>query len=479
MIPISIANGFYKSDSLPVSSQVCINFYPVINEKPALSEVSLFGIPGIVQKLTTGSAITDANRGAAKLADVPYVVNGAALYRIESDYTYTSLGTISGSGRVSMANNGTQLFILVPGGTGYIYTISGGLVTISDVDFTANGNPQHVVFIDGYFICSTDTKKFIMSSINDGTAWNALDYGTAEADPDVITAPIVLNNQLYMIGSKTGEAFANTALGADFPFIRTGTFFWKGSTSPFSIINVNSSVIFVGSSEGESPAVWQYAGGAPTKISTTPIDTLLQRLTQDEIADIFAWSYAQNGAYFVGLTLPDTCIVYDLSSGIWHERKSLVTYADGSEEITRYRVNSIVQAYGVLLCGDYQDGRIGSLDIDTYSEYDEHIIRRVSTQPFQNQGNSFFVPRLEIVMESGVGNAVDTDPQISMQRTMDGHTWTDFRDRSIGAVGRYDTRQIWYKNGRAARFEAFAFEMSAKVKAVIVQLFAEIVPGYK
>ena len=78
-------------------------------------------------------------------------------------FNNVSLGTIPGTDRVSMADNGKQLMVLIPGGNGYIIDESAGTVfqQITDGDFTANGAPQLVVFVDSFFVVTTDTKKFI------------------------------------------------------------------------------------------------------------------------------------------------------------------------------------------------------------------------------------------------------------------------------------------------------------------------------
>ena len=487
-VVLPIANGFYRSESLPVSAQDCVNLYPHVLESAGLNSEILFGCPGIEQLATSGAVAADLNRGAIKLGDVPYFVNGSELCRLNADFSIDVIGTIDGRGLVSMASNGVQILIIVsgipgvPDVKGYTFTDVGGdfLNEVVDVDFFANGNPQHVRYVDGYFLVTTDTKKFIISALNDGSSWNALDVGTAESDPDVVMVPEILNNQPYIFGTETTEAFSNQPVGADFPFVRTGTFLDKGTKAPFSVIKAQSQIYFVGGGKGESPAVYQYGGGAQAqKISTEGIDSILQRLTDDELADIFAWTYAQKGFYFVGFTLPSTTIVYDTRIGRWHERKSFVTFQDGTTSYTRWRVNSIVQAYGKLIVGDMVDGRIGSVDIDIYDEYGAEIRRRVSTQPFQNNMTSFRVPMIELTMESGVGNADDADPQVTMSRSIDGRTWTDPRARSVGAIGEFFKRQIWRRLGRASRFEMFAFEVSARVKVVIIQLVAEIMPGWK
>ena len=472
---LPIANGFYMADSLPISAQECTNWYPNIVQAAALSQETLYGTPG-VDLLGTSGDVKQVNRGAHSLNGVPYFVNGDSLYRLESDKTtMTSLGTISGDGRVSMADNGTQLFILVPGGEGFIFTIDPDtLTTITDVDFTANGNPQYVVFIDGYFALTTDTKKFIVSALNDGLSYNALDFGSAESDPDDVVAPIVFRNQLFIAGTQTLEGFQNIG-GADFPFQRTGLFIQKGVSAPFTIINASDTFLFIGGGVNESPAIWMMQGNSVVKVSTTAIDGLLQSFTADEIAASFAWSYAQKGAYFVGFSLPTTTLVFDTVSGKWHERKSQITDAMGATETARFRANSVVTGHGTTLVGDSIDGRVGQLDPNTYTEYGNPIVRRVASQPFQNNMRALFVPSMELTMEAGVGNTDAIDPVVRMDRSSDGgKTFGYDRSRRMGKKGDYTRRTIWRRVGRAARFEVFRFTLSDPVKPVIIQLTANV-----
>lgn len=478
-MPVSqlpIANGFYVSDSLPISAQECTNWYPNIVQGPALAQETLFGTEGISQVSYTG-ILDSQNRGSHEMSGKPYFVNGERLYRLDKSgdvYTLVFINEIEGTARVSMADNGTQLMILVPGGKGYIYNhVTDIFSEITDTDFTANGAPQFVVFIDGYFLVTTDSKKFIVSSINNGLAYNALDFGTAESDPDDIVAPIVYKNQLFISGGQTFEAFQNIG-GADFPFQRTGLFFQKGCYSPYSLVNTQDTFMWVGGGENESPAIYAMSGNSTSKISTTAIDSILSGLSESQVAAIYSWAYANKGAYFIGFALPGTTLVYDTTSQRWHERKSVIESTLGA-----YRVASIVKAYNTILCGDVVDGRIGRLSADIYTEYETNIIRRVATQPFQNNMQSVFFPSLELTIESGVGNAAVVDPQIVLERSKDGKTWSDPIARSIGKIGEYTRRAIWRRNGRASRFEVFRFTLTDAVKPVIIQLTANMIGGDK
>ena len=162
-VNLPISNGFYVSDSLPISAQECTNWYVNIPQtEGALSQGNLFGCAGLSQIQTTGLT-NQVNRGMHVKAGKPYFLNGESLVRLDRSFdsegqevfTHEHIGTIPGDERVSMADNGKELMVLVPGGKGYIIDETAGtpFLEITAPGFTANGNPQQVVFIDSYFVC--------------------------------------------------------------------------------------------------------------------------------------------------------------------------------------------------------------------------------------------------------------------------------------------------------------------------------------
>lgn len=486
-VELPITGGYYISRSLPISAQECKNLYVHINQGGGLAEESLYGTPGANQLATSGD-VTETNRGAHVKDDLPYFVNGNTLYVLNrtldalsvEQFSFAALGTIEGEGRVSMADNGTQLCVLVPGGKGYIYNEAAGtpFQEIVDADFTANGAPQQVVYIDGFFLFTTDEKKFIVSALNDGLSYNALDFGTAEADPDKIVAPVVSRNQLFICGAETIESFQNIGgsvnVGAGFPFQRLeGGGFSIGIFSPFSLVSVSNNFMFIGGATNEAPSVYIFTGADVLVVSTDAINVLLEALTADQLENVFALTYSEGSARFVAWTLPTTTIVYDLTSKRWHERKSFDIVDDVSSEF-RWRANSAIKAYGRILVGDNQDGRVGEIDLDILDEYGQNILRAIATLPFSNRGERILVPSIELTIESGVGNSTDPDPVISMDRSKNGKTFSDKRTRKAGRVGESDSRAIWRRNGRASRFEVFRWTMSDKVKWVLIKMEADI-----
>ncbi len=471
---LPITNGFYISDSLPISHQQCTNFFPSTVQTQGLAPEVLLGIPGLIQLATSGT-VAEENRGSWVKNGVPYFVNGSKLYVLNravdaagvETFTLGELGTIAGTGRVWMSSNDTQLLILVPGGKGYIYNENAGtpFLEITDADFTANGNPLTVRFVDGYFLLTTDEKKVIVSALNNGMLYDALDFASAESDPDEIVASVVAGNQVYVLGSITTEGFQNIG-GSGFPFQRNNVFLDKGCVAPFAIVNTNQTFIMIGAGKDESPAIWRFTGNNYRKISTVAIDKLLAEASDTELAEAFAWYYATKGAFFAGFNFSGRTVVFDLATEKWHERKSTVLDTQDA-----WRVSSLVSAYGRTLVGDRVDGRIGSLESDVYTEYDEEIIRVFTTQPFADR-EGFMIPVLELTMEAGVGNAAVPDPEVSLAISTDAKTFSMERTRKIGKLGVYKQRTIWNRNGRIPRYGVLLFRLSDPVKAVVIKLEA-------
>lgn len=137
-------------------------------------------------------------------------------------------------------------------------------------------------------------------------------------------------------------------------------------------------------------------------------------------------------------------------------------------------MNSLCQAYGGIYVGDSQDGRIGQLSPDIYTEYDNAIISTWITQPFSNQGQFFSVPQLELTCESGVGTSEELDPQIRLSWSKDGRNFSDERQRSLGKVGEYLRRAIWRRLGGFSRLAVIKLVISDNCKKMILKIEADI-----
>jgi len=488
---IPIGGSFYKSDSLPIAAQECSNLYLNIPETTSTTTRSLFATPGIELATTAGTS-NQFNRGSHTFLGVPYFVQGEDLYRIDRTivngvavYTAVQVNAsvpLPGTERVIIADNGPsgaaggQMCIVLPdsGSTNaYIYDTTNALVQITDGDF--DGPVSSVRFVDGYFLFTkTDGQTFFISDLRAGTAYNALDFATAEADPDNIVSAFILHNEVFIFGQQTIQPFQNSG-GAGFPFTSVqGGIQRKGLKSIYAVDEVNDYMVFLGGAVAETPAIWVTDGGRPDKLSTTAIDNELSRYSDTTISSCFTWKYSQAGSQFIAFTFPgETCFVYDFTAKEWHTRES----ADDDGNILPCRISSIVDVYGVLMVGDILSNKIGVLDRDTYTEFSNYIPRRFVTPQLDNEGQPFVVDALELVCETGTGASTGqgSDPTINLSySTNGGRSFNNQMPRSTGALGEYDQRVIWSSLGRVNREVCFKFEASDPVKWVFLKVEAVI-----
>lgn len=472
---VEIATGFYQSDSLPFAAQRCVNWHPIVPQAAALDQRALFDVLGTSTVTTSGDTVSGFNRGSQTVNEIPYFVNGQNLYSLSAANVVADLGTIQGTSRVSMANNGQYIVIVVPGVTAYVYDNVGLTLTeISDGDFLTSDT---VSFKDGYFVfTSSDGASFFISNLNQPLVYDALDFGSAEIRPDKIVASHVNHNELFVAGTETIELFQNIG-GADFPLQRVpGGNISKGVFAKHSLIDFDNSFVFIGGGVNEQAAIWKVSGASSVqKISTSAIDNAIQEFSKDEIADAYAMSYAYGGNYYVAFTLTSTTIpsktfVFDATTSAlsgeqtWHERQSGV-------DDDKWRVTAIVTAFGKLLVGDSEDGRIGELSKDVHDEYGDPIFRKKTSQPFASDNLPIFAGELQLTMESGVGLNSGLDPMIQLRVSDNGaRTWSNGWLRSYGKIGNYQVLPTWRRQGRIPRHRVLEFTTSSKVKANLLRL---------
>jgi len=471
-ITLPITGGFYQSESLPISAQRCINWIPsIVQTANAAQNEVLFPTPGQKSFVT----LVGANRGSHEMAEIAFEVNGNTLFQVNEDKTTVSIGTIEGTGRVSMADNGTKLVIVVPGGRAYVYDGT-TLDQITDADYILSDT---VSYKDGFFVfTASDGSVFFNSELNNPSSIRGLDFGTAEIDPDRIVASHVTHNDLFVIGTKTIEPFQNIG-GADFPFQRIeGANIQKGAHAKFSIIGLDETFAFVGGGENEKSAIYQVVSrSAVQKISTPAIDNAIQDYTADEISNCFAMSYFERGNQLAIFTfessrIPSRTFAYNATTSkilgipIWFEFQSGVSN-------NRWNISSIVLVYGKLLAGT-TTGQIVELDNKTFDDLGSPILRQVTTLTVSDDEEPFFIPKIILWLESGVGTTTGqgSDPSVSMDFADDGENFGNDRLRKIGKIGKRGQQTEWRRNGRIPVFRVFRFTITAPIKAVVRKLQA-------
>lgn len=462
MYNLPVTSGFYVSEIPTVSDKTCLNWIPITIQTQGLAQEALLDRKGLTQFAT----LSGEHRGAIDFNGVYITVNGTTVSSIDSSGTVTTIsGSITGSGRLSMAKNDDYVVFVNNLGEGFYYDAS-TVTKITDSDFLSAST---VCFIDGYFVFSAlDGTRFFLSDINDPSTFSALDRSTAEERPDPIVAVYNYRNTLHVLGTETIEKYNNIG-GISFPFQRiNGASNSVGCYSKFSPIEVENSFAFIGGGQNEGAQVYVMSGGSAQAISTPAIDLVLQKFTSAELADAYTMVYQQNGQHLLLITIEsdvidDRTLGYNIISGKWFELSS------GSGA---WRGKSIIKLYDKFLVGD-DANRVGYID-SVYTDYGSTYFREVATQPFLSQeGENFKIGKIEVWVESGVGSAT-VDPQLMMDYSETlGRTWGTETSRGLGKVGQYNNRLVWRKQGFSTRDRVYRFKYADAYKCNLMKLTAK------
>jgi hypothetical protein len=439
-----------RSDSTPISVERLINFYPRIEGDRAKGKLTLRGTPGLKAFASAGSGPI---RGTHNMLGVAYFVSGPDLYTVSSTGNATLIGGVGSAGNVTMSDNGAQLTI-ISGTAGYTYTVATDtLAVISDADFPAASS---VTFLDLYTIVGKDSSgEFYISTALDSTEWDALDFATAEALPDNIVRVYANKGQLWLFGEDSTEVWFNS--GASFPFTRmSGGRIDRGCLAKLSVAEEDNSLFWLGNDK----TVYRANGFTPQRISTHAVEEAIESYATPQDGE--AWTYTMAGHKFYALSFSEGTWVYDIATGLWHERQST--------DKKRWRASAGIEVYGKVLCGDFETGNIYELDADTYDENGADLIATAISEPFYGEGQYVRMPRLQLEFETGVGltTGQGSDPQVMLQFTDDGgKTWSNEKWRSLGKIGKYKSRVVWNRLG-AFKERSLKISISDPVKRVLI-----------
>lgn len=456
---IPFASQSYRSESLPLSAQRCVNLFPEIQPPGAKVPLALFGTPGLKLHANVGTGpvrgMLRMDCGCAPGSGDLYIVSGNSLYRLSSNGDVLNMGGIPGVGFVQMSTNGTQIAILAGTGENDLYIATRTTLTqVTDADYPGASS---VTFLDGFFVFTEpDSGRFFISGSYDGTTFDALEFATAEGDPDNLVGCIVDHRELWLFGDKTTEVWYNSG-ATDFPFERvSGAYIERGTIALRSIVKLDNSVIWV----GDDRVVYRADGYTPRRISTHAIENVLSEYRG--LGDLIAFAYTQNGHAFYVLKKPDEfTFVYDVATDFWHERES--------HDRVDYRVSTFETAFNHLLVGDDRNGNIYELDLHFYTENGETFVSRAAGPPLWAEGETAIANTLIIGFEPGVGltTGQGSDPKAMLRWSDDGgKTWSNEKWRSIGPKGHYKRRAKWDRMGQF-RMRVYEVAISDPIKRVI------------
>jgi hypothetical protein len=466
-----ILGSSYVARSVNAADNRMVNLFPEIVPEGGKEPAFLQRAPGLRLLATIGNGPI---RGMWSFGGKAYVVSGASLYLMNTDYSATLLGTVSGVGPVSMADNGTQLFVAC-NGPSYIYNSQTSVFQqITDPDFPG---AMTVSYLDGYFVfIEPNSQKVWVTSLLEGTQIDPLDFASAEGSPDNLVSSIVDHREVWLFGTNSVEVWYDAGL-SDFPLTRIqGAYNEIGCAATFSVAKLDNALFWLGADARGNGIVYRANGYTGQRVSTHAVEWQIQQY--GTISDAVAYTYQQDGHAFYVLSFPtaDATWVYDVSTNAWHERAG---FSDG--QFVRHRSNCQVNFNGEIIVGDYETGALYAFDLEVYDDNGstQKWLRSWRALPTgQNNLMRTAHHSLQLDCQTGVGlvSGQGSDPEVTLRWSDDGgHTWSSEHWRKMGKIGEYGYRTLWRRLGMTTKLRDRVYELSGTDPVKIYITGAELI----
>lgn len=387
--PFDVVGGAYSDDTRPWTVQDTVNYLVVNAERPGgRSNKMLRGVPGLV---TFSASMPESSvRGLYVAEGRLFAVVGTTLYRIATDGSATSLGTIPGVGRCVFTHNqvsGGNQVVIGNGQSGYVFdTTDDTLAQITDEGFPGF---RSVDFADQYIIGVEPFGRYwFHSDLADATSYSTLDRAEAEKAPDRIMQAIATGGDILVLSERTLQFFYDTGAATGTWANRQGAEQEIGAASPWTACRLDNTVYWL----GNDGSVYRLNGYVPQRISTHALEQAISRCT---LSDAYAFTFEDNGHKCYLLTFPDgQTWCFDAATQEWTRRESY--------GFNRWRISALVKWRGKWIAGDFINGKLYQLDWRVQQEAGEPLERRRITGVLHDDQNRMIVNAVEFVFDTGM-----------------------------------------------------------------------------
>jgi hypothetical protein len=427
MTDIALGLGAYNRGNGLLPEVKCINLFAE-ETRSSSRGVALLQRPAL-------SAFTSAGNGPCRgLYRRAGVLNGdflhlsgANLYRVTEAGAATLLGEIPGFGRVSIAGSGA--YAVIANNTGGYYTDGSTVTALSVPDLSGISS---VDYLDGYFLfIYTSTEQFGWTAIG-GITIDALDFASAEQSPDALVCLRVLGDEVWLIGKESTEVWVPTG-NADLPFQRVnGRVFPKGCINRDTVAVLDNTLFWVGNDH-----IVYRAAEVPTRVSTNSIE---ERIRNGDKSTLRAWCFPWDGHLFYALTIGGQgTFVFDVSTGQWCE------FTSYNRAVWRAHLGAVTEDY--VLAGDDETGQLWKMSDAVFLDGTDPI-QWEATAGVAVGGGRPMCHNLHVDISKGTAPVSQTDHYLEKRHSDDGgRTFTDWHANSLGALGEYETRVTYRREG--------------------------------
>ena len=476
-IPIPLES--YQHPSPPLSSKRLLNLLAEQEPTDARSQAILRSTPGLIQYITVGIGPIYALN--AEMPGILYVVSGDHFYRCT--FPPFPNARFEDMGFIGPVQDPSMQFTIAVGNTAAVVcsppnaftcghnpsgAIGGDPMEQLGGTFPADG-ASSVAQMDGYFAFSAykDPANWFICQLMDPTNFDALDFASADAMPNVLRMVLGNGGEFWMMGQAghevwydAGSSGLETTPGTSFfPFRRMpGAVIPHGLLTQKSVAKADGSVWWV----GNDGIVYRSNGYKAQRVSTHAIEAIIEPTD-------YALSYEWQGHTFYVITQANRTLIYNCATKAWHEQSSS---GDGTAP---WRAISATKFGGSYLLGDRYSGKI-YIPGDVALDDDIQVIRQAILPPIfttTTAGSRAFCSRVEIEMESG---GINTPGPVTLEWSDDGgRTWTG-GPRTMSAGTAEELRKRVYTT-RLGSFRQRTFRITVHGHTTLYAVDADISPG--
>lgn len=406
--------------------------------------------PGLTDFGVVGAGpIRGVARKAGLFGNDALLLSGNTLYRVASTGVSTAFtGSVAGRDRVKIDigrdADDNDVARIATGDA--MYKAQAGAVAAEDFPAAAGAGAQDLVFHRGFWIAiETGTDKAYYQ-IPGETTWNALDFASAEYQPDKLVAVDTIRDQIWLFGDVTTEVF--TLTGAD-PAIAPygGLAFDVGCRARDTVVSQGGSVTWV----DDRCNVQTSSGGEPVQIADAGLSGVIR---EAEAEDLRAWGFGLDAR---------SQYVLSLGSSTWAYDRSIPTWATwDSKGYDHFRGHLGCEYAGQIIAVDANQGsgQIWLIDPDAMDDDGDEFATEFSAYLELKEGraNIGVVELIGLTGDApmtGQGSA----PLVSMRYSTDGcKSWSSWRHASMGTTGDYAGRVRWRQLGQAKAPHGMIFQ---------------------
>lgn len=431
VFPLSTSPGIKPNESAGRLINAYVEGVPARQDRPIWRRS-----PGLTRLLDiTGH---DHCRGLFPVDNTLLAVLDQRVYAVDTGWAATNLGELAGTDLVTIARNRNataNIVAVCAAGCFNLFTNSAP-TSFADNDLPAVNS---VAFLNGYLTFTTGGGDIWCTDLN-SVSVNALSTTKAQQRADGLTRGVAFRDNYFAFGPASCEVYRDVG-ASPFP-LGFVTMIPRGIIGAHAVAGFEdgwaNELIWV----ADDAIVYRLNGYDPVRISPPWLSRWIEALTSTQRAGLRAFVTMAGGHAFWHLSSPSWTVVYDHTTGQWHERQA---YGGGA-----WRASCSTKFNGRWVVGDQTGGELFAVSETTYRDFDTPIVMRLQSDRSPNFPARAAIPRADFHFSAGTGVSYGEapDPRASISWSDDGGA--SFGNpvlREIGGEGEYGARCTVLRTG--------------------------------